>query len=289
MDRRADHLAQAIDGLLAMDVPTITVVVQSNDAAGAADSLRRRLRPSPGAPPAVRVAPRLTALFTTPMPRRSVVALQWRPGVLRRHGFYLTWGHIAVMRAALASGQYSHFVYLEDDIGFTQENLDYWCRYRSHLASAGLLPGFVRFEEKADERFVIDLKQPVPRAHPRRHVECGEEGTRTFLVMPNPYQAMYVVDRPLAAEHFRFSPARSPFTSLGARGGGWGVRERAAMGPIFDDVPRGLHARNAVLERAEPTGPQLHPGCMIGHLAGGYVDEPQFGLPVVRMAETFVP
>ena len=89
-----------------------------------------------------------------------------------------------------------------------------------------------------------------------------------FVSLDNPYQGMYIVDRALAIEHLSNSPARSPVLSRAIR---WSIRERVAMGPIFDDVPPGFGSRNVVpLQCFGPGEYRLDPSCLIEHLTGNY-------------------
>lgn len=165
----------------------------------------------------------------------------WRPGLIRRNGFYLTWSHVPVFTRAARSGRYSHLVYLEDDIRFVDAHLRYWCDYRPALEDQGFIPGFVRYEVLDGVRFVTDQTVAVDPARrriavePRSGVRCHE-----FVSLPNPHQGMYVLDMPLAAVHLRFSANRSPLRSetIAARTG-FGLCERNSSGPIFDEVPSG--------------------------------------------------
>jgi hypothetical protein len=105
--------------------------------------------------------------------------------------------------------------------------------------------------------------------------------------MPSPYQGMYVLDPPLVDEHFRFSVARSPLVSRVIR---WGVRERASLGPIFDEVPHGMWARNAVPLVMDSDGvPGLDTCCLVEHLAAVYVQRDDTVLGSVRLDEAFQP
>jgi hypothetical protein len=91
--------------------------------------------------------------------------------------------------------------------------------------------------------------------------------------MRTPYQGFYILDGPLAERHFTTSAFRSVRRSQvsASLGGGWAVRERAAAGAIFDDLPRGLGSRNVVpLRRGD--GPYLVPldVALVRHLPSNY-------------------
>jgi hypothetical protein len=210
----------------------------------------------------VRVAPVAAASGA----RREVLVAGWRPRLPRRHGFYLTWAHVPLLRAAAESGRYSHLVYLEDDMRFTDAHLDYWLRYRAPLAEHGLLPGFARFEWRDGERYLVDALHPLDPAARRRTVQVDGEDVR-FVNLENPYQALYILDRGLAAAHFRFSRGRSPLRSSTSE---WELRERAASGPVFDDVPAGFVSRNVVPVQDEDGRQVLDPRCLVEHMAPTY-------------------
>jgi hypothetical protein len=182
-------------------------------------------------------------------------------------------------------------IYLEDDIRFTDESLSYWCRYREPLFAYGLLPGYVRYERQEETDYVVDqgTRQDVTRAI-RLRIADSSMADLLFVGLTSPYQGMFVLDRPLAMEHLRYSPARGPFRSEHLRA--WRLRERAAMGPIFDDVPPGFEARNVVPVRTSQTGRyQLDASCLIEHTSGTHTRHPKkkhtlFG--TIRVDELFV-
>ena len=165
---------------------------------------------------------------------------------------------------------------------FTGEHLAYWLRYRRPLAEAGLLPGFVRFESRDGERYLVDALRPVDPALRRRAIRAGGE-TAYVVNLEIPYQALYVLDRELFEPHFRFSRGRSPLRS---RVSEWQIRERAASGPIFDDVPDGLVSRNVVPVRIDGERQRLDPSCLVEHMAPTYsTSTGPFG--VLRVDELF--
>lgn len=266
---RLSFLRRCISSLLSLDVDQVVVVIVTNDAAATEDAVAEEML-KPYSVPVRRIshAKRLNGPWTK---RREVVVVDWRPGFIRRHGFYLTWAHAPILRRAARAGEFSHLIYLEDDLRFTDENLRYWCRYRQPLAAVGLLPGFVRFEWRGGVRYVTDQVERLPPRLGRRPVPAADDELCGHAVnLPNPYQALYVLDRELADKHFRFSRSRSPLRSNLS---GWDIRERAATGPVFDDVPVGLKSRNVVPVHLEADSQRVHPGSLIEHMAGNYAHD----------------
>jgi len=276
---RLATLERCLDGLLGLPAAQVVAVVLTNDPQRTARDLGERLD-GREPPVPVRVAGP-EAIDAAPGGAREVLVVGWRPGRRRRHGFYLTWAHVPLLRRAARSGRFSHLLYLEDDMRFGAEQLRYWQAYRGPLAELGLLPGFVRFEWRDGERYLVDAMRPVDPGVRRRVADVG--GAPTPVVnLENPYQAFYILDRDLYEAHFRFSRGRSPLRS---RASEWAVRERAASGPIFDEVPKGFVSRSVVPVLGGDR-PQLDPACLVEHLAPTHTPETS-PFSVLRIEELF--
>jgi hypothetical protein len=299
---RSQIFADCIGSLLELDVDRVVVAVMTNEPRQTARDLSSRLATNSSDVP-VGVLANVASFNGSHADDHQIVVIGWRPGLIRRSGFYLTWAHKCLFHQALRDPGFSHFIYLEDDIRFTRESLSYWCRHREPLALHGLLPGFVRYETLDDARYVVDQqkRQRVDRAgRPRVTLSRSDTGRGSgpdlrFVNLNNPYQGMYVIDRELAIDHLRSSPARSPLLSGAIRWPnnmhehGLLIRERAAMGPIFDDVPPGFIARNVVPVQAPRPGEyRLDPSCLIEHLTGNYSrSDTSFGK--IRVEDMFNP
>lgn len=277
---RTPILMECVESVLALGVDRVVVAVFTNAPAQTARALASHFgHGSPTVP--VATLPGIAAFEAAVTGERQIFVIGWKRRVVRRHGFNLTWAHKRLFRRALDDQRFSHFVYLEDDIRFTQESFSYWCRFREPLAAHGLLPGYVRYESTASGPFIADQSSRQPLDGPRVHVHAPSADGSTasdalFVAFDNAYQGMYVLDRPLARDHFRYSPNRTSLRSQSVRHWvpsqsvrHWGWRERAAAGPIFDDVPSGFTARNVVSVRRDATGGYvLDPACLIEHLSG---------------------
>lgn len=274
---RRSYLAACVESVLGLEVDQVVVVVLTNDSQHVAEDLALDLDARFDQPTAVRVLPNADALQPPFDERRQVFSIGWKPGRLartasRNPGFYLTWAHKAALRRVFRDPELSLLVYLEDDIKFTDESLDYWCRYRKPLAEIGLLPGFVRYEDREGVRYVVDqVRRQVVRQEIRLR---GIDGAPAFTELENPYQGMYLLDRALAERHLRYSPYRGPARSTLASGVYWLVRERAAYGPMHDDVPAGFRSRHVVPVRvAGRASHRLDPMCLLEHMGRTYVDQ----------------
>jgi hypothetical protein len=297
---RSGYLTECIDSVLALDVDQVVVAVVTNAAVQTAQALVSHFEEGSSEVP-VSVVPAIAGFGPGPFALdREVFSVGWTPGGLRNHGFYLTWAHKALFRRTLLNPGFTHFIYLEDDIRFTDDSLRYWLRFREPLAAHGLLPGYVRYESLDGSLYVVDqwqrqnLQRPCVELNPQGPHAPGN-GRLVFVGLDNPYQGMYLLDRVLAKDHFRYSPARTHLRSRStltvenySKTYNY-VRERAALGPIFDNVPPSFAARNVV--PVQDTGPgkrRVDPSCLIEHLAGNYSvsQDPRFGK--IRVDELFL-
>ncbi|BDT11165.1 hypothetical protein L1F28_24940 [Arthrospira platensis NCB002] len=182
------------------------------------------------------------------------------------HPYLLTWCHFEVFRRKFKLyPDITHFWYLEDDILVTPENLAYWLDGREKLKNTPFIPSFVRYEYQTGkaEKFVTDTVAPVDlNASPS--VEVAEN--YQFINLPTPDQGMYLLDRALAKKHF-FGGSSSPDF------GRWGIREKAAQGITYLEVPKGFYSRNLVGVIKQQY--QLDPRCLIHHLPNNYANHPK--------------
>ena len=75
------------------------------------------------------------------------------------HPFYLTWENRKIIENEI--NNYDIQVYLEDDIKFTQANLNYWLKYNKTVTKEGYNLGFLRVEHDGEDRFLTDLKKSL--------------------------------------------------------------------------------------------------------------------------------
>lgn len=192
------------------------------------------------------------------------------------HPYLLTWSHFVVMRRKIADAAFTHFMYLEDDLCVTQATMQYWLDARETLRRFGLIPSILRVERKPGEATWYSTDQPDRVAVERASRIAGSQPIG-YLNLPNPYQGMYLLDRELMIEHLE-GPSSSPDF------GRWNIRERAAQGLTFANIPRGFASRNVVaFEVASKSIPQY---CFAHHLPNNYVLDPgsKFGkVPVSRL------
>jgi len=200
------------------------------------------------------------------------------------HPFYLTWRHREFITKEFgdgSSGRYTHFIYLEDDIRLSFVNFSYFVEYREILRDAGLLPSFLRVEysEALNGYVNSDNKAPVDISQQA----CIDQGDHILANIPFPYNACYILDTELARE---FSRTRSFGRERSRAVTEMEVRERAAMGLTFENVPEPFQSR-FVVPISKATGMAFN-CAWVSHLPNNYADTPHEGLGTLRMDELFV-
>lgn len=172
----------------------------------------------------------------------------------------LTWEHKRFLRPWLesASPGEDFFVYLEDDIALTNDNISYFIRQSKTLRKHNLIPGFLRYEIKDGEKRLVDVMSPEYWQRDRSLTIDGVQ----YHANANPYWAGFILDRALAEEYVEsksFSPTASEFVP-------WNIQERAAMGLTYENVNLRLRTR-VVVPLVDGVA---DPACMIWHCSNSY-------------------
>jgi len=195
------------------------------------------------------------------------------------HPYLLTWCHQKVFRDHLTEDKaISHFMYIEDDIVMTPENIEYWLDGREALRSIGLIPSFLRYECSSitSEKFATDLTRQVnPLIAPKAY---GNGKDYAYMNLPQPYQGMYLLDRQLIEEHLSSGSSSPDF-------GSWPIREKAAQGITFLNVPRPFNSRNAIGYSISKK--VIDRRSLIHHAANNYVDDPRSQLGKIPINNLF--
>ena len=181
------------------------------------------------------------------------------------HRFYLTWKHLEILRSEYLNNiSISHFMYLEDDIQIKQENIAYWLKARNELREFGLIPSFLHYEisgNELDKRSCAVSKPVIFRKTPKVQVS----NSYWYLNMSQPYQAMYFLDRELAQEHLFDNPLENRHSI-------WGIRETAASGLTFVNIPYGFNSRVVVGFNYKEF--KIDSDALIHHLPNNYINRP---------------
>lgn len=179
------------------------------------------------------------------------------------HPFLLTWGHLGLFRKLLITDTtVTHFLYLEDDILVNKANIQYWLLGRKTLLPYGLVPSFVRYEEKESIPYCTDITKKI---NPQTAASVATTNYYSYISSPAPYQGMYLLDRELM-EEFINSPQSNPEI------GKWGIREKAAQGITFVNIPNGFSSRNVI--GCITNRGIADPNCFIHHTPNNYATDP---------------
>lgn len=211
----------------------------------------------------------------------DICVVPWRRPLLHRHGHFLTWAHKKTFRLLALTDHFSHLVYLEDDEKLETKHLEYWDKYRAVLARDGLIPGYVRFEQRGSERFVVDQV----RQQSLSLLPSVRNGAGLWVQLESPYQGWHILDRELQLEFLAGAKSRSPIMSSLLSGNHH--QERAAAGPIFDNPPRGFTARNVVRVEELPAPPHLDEGCLLHHASDTYSALAGYAYGSIRVEDLF--
>jgi hypothetical protein len=195
------------------------------------------------------------------------------------HPYLLTWCHQQIFKDRIKEDTTtSHFMYIEDDIVITPENIEYWLEGREILRSVGLIPSFLRYERSArnSEMFATDLTRKVnPLIAPKA---CLDSKEYAYMNLPQPYQGMYLLDRELMEEHLNSSSSSPDF-------GPWPIREKATQGITFLNVPRPYSSRNVIGYSISTKA--IDKRSLIHHATNNYVDDPGSQLGKVPINNLF--
>lgn len=166
------------------------------------------------------------------------------------HPYYLSWKYRPIMLEQ--RGKYDVYIYLEDDILFTNENLNYWKTYHDLCTKNDWYLGFLRKEQLGDSWVCTDIINPFSK---KINIE-----NKSFIINDiNPYTGFWIAD----SNEFNSFSQKECF-DLKQKAFGYDYRENAAIGhiPTF----KGSIVLN-------------EPGCFVHHLPNNYATDKnsQFG------------
>jgi len=200
-----------------------------------------------------------------------------------QHPFELTWAHKPIIANEFSHNGDTHFIYVEDDILIPPEAFGYWVKHRPALDRRGLIPGFVRVERAhaSGVLFTTDQMGPTQLDYAR----MVRVGGWTFTNLNSSYVGSFILDRALADEYVAsrsFSLAGSAAVKTN-----WGVRERAAMGLCFENVPRFFWSRLVVPFHRKTL--QVPGFAHVTHAPANYANDPASDLARIRVDGMLLP
>lgn len=260
---RARYLAEALASIATWDEPHVAVTIVTNNLALAEhDDL-------------------VDAIAAV---ERSGFSISFEHATGLEHPFHLPWWHKQELSEwAEARGHHDDlFLYIEDDMAISKENIAYVRRYLPSAKAAGCLPALLCYERApSGKTFVAGFRGPQ-LVQPREIVEL--DGQR-FIAPQFPYWPGFVMDRELAREYLRSPWAERESANLQAEGPRDDPRVQAALGLTYVDVPDGLPSRN-ILPVDDAWQPL--PECMALHTPGNYVRTQKYSFGTVPSARMFL-
>ena len=155
---------------------------------------------------------------------------------------FLPWHSVDVMKEKIKDTSYSHFMFLEDDIIVSNENISYWLYFRKILKKYNLIPNFLRCEKFNGKFYSIDNpKKILKNKMPTLFSETKNFG---FINSKYPYSGMYLMDRDLLKNFLKSNASKIDFSfthrvmrSL------YPIKELVNISYAYQFVPHGFHNR----------------------------------------------
>lgn len=199
------------------------------------------------------------------------------------HPFHLTWWHKRRLREWAAGGgnQTDLFVYIEDDMVLSADNIDYFIAARSSLAGTPLIPGFIRYEADPDGKATsVDFRQ-LQLIDKTDFILVDDY---RFIAPEAPYWAGFILDRSLCGEYLAspWSQLRSAETMPQSKG--HTCRVQSAWALTYENVPAGLPSRCVI---ALDEGLDPIPKCRVRHAAGNYSVSRKHGFGSLALDQVF--
>jgi hypothetical protein len=187
------------------------------------------------------------------------------------HPYMLTWAPRKQMQLDIESGnEHSLYLYLEHDIDFRSENLNYFITWRSKLQN-GIIPGFMLVEWNAIGKFWSNFQIQQHDFLAGQHLST--DGFR-FIPLKQPYCPVLLLDQTLAeeflqSEFFQIENFREMQSKFGLP-----TRESAAIGMTYFGKERNYEVRSYVAFQQENRFPVV--GAIIRHMPNIYADSETF-------------
>ena len=201
-----------------------------------------------------------------------------------QHPKFLPWSHLTIMRKKIADNSFTHFMYLEDDIRVTKENIVYWLNARKALKIYNLIPSFVRTEInfKDKEVYVVDsTKKNNFKKTPKVFSKVKDIA---FTNLPFPHQPIYFYDKEVMNEYFNEPSSDPDFALPAARDHYQGIVERLDLMLTYHNIPQGFFHRAVV--PVDLKNKIIKSYCLVEHLSNKYANQKsQFA--VIKVKDLF--
>ena len=186
----------------------------------------------------------------------------------RKSPWLLTWEHKQIILQDIKhSKSNSLFLYLENDLKFTQSNLEYWLNHKENLLKTGLIPSFSIIEYSKNRNEWVSVSEF--RSSPLKFSDLKSININgnIYINLNNPYCASFLMDLEMVTEYSKskaFDEIKSRTLST------WDMGARAAMGLTFVNVPKNFNSRCVVPVSLQNGYFQLDENALLRHLPNLY-------------------
>ena len=200
--------------------------------------------------------------------------------------YLLPWVHYTVMRKKILDKSFTHFMYTEDDILTSKENIIYWIKGRKALEKFKLIPSFLRTEENALDKNLYSTDMMKRMKFEKMPKVFSDSENISFVNILNPYNAIYFLDRELMLEHLNGSSSNPDFGFFNQEiRDTFPIRERAALGLMYYNVPEGFLNRHVIPVSAK--NKTVYNYCFVKHLPNNYVNDFSKQIAKIKVDEVF--
>ena len=174
------------------------------------------------------------------------------------HPYHLSWECRKVIQDK--ADDYDVQIYLEDDISFTQENLDYWLKYKGTLIENDYNLGFLRIEEEGDQCLITDLSAPLTNI-------CRIDNDTYLINDNNPYCGFWIYDKNELKKFIETKEWQFKFKE-------YFTREKSAIGWHGDQMNH--YKKTLIPLITEGSNWQTPKGASVHHIPNNYIGHPIF-------------
>lgn len=152
-------------------------------------------------------------------------------------------------------------IYLEDDIHFKQENLDYWLKYKRVTLSNDYNLGFLRIEKDTDgKELMTDVNWPIEEV-------IQVEGQNFLINDLNPYCGFWIYDKKELRNFIKSKEWKFKFD-------GYGIRAKAAVGWHGKNMKR---YKETIIPVIKEGGKLITPsGAAVHHMPNNYIGKGKY-------------
>jgi len=198
------------------------------------------------------------------------------------HPYFLTWSHKDVFRQLVRTDPtITHYLYLEDDILLSEENIEYYLEGESYLSKYNFFPSFIRYEVNTDGiKYAIDVMK-IQIFHAMSSIKCSD--SYYYVNFSYPYQGIYLLNAKFMQEYFNSQADNPDYRSV------WGIREQNTATILFHNVKKCFTSRNLVGCTYQNENIELDLRCLIHHLPNKYVQDKQNLSKLYKIDNIIVP